>query len=207
MQKEDLGKYDYIVLIDKSGSMSDPVGGNSNLTRWQAAKELTHAVAQEAAKYDDDGITVALFSTKFTEFVNIDGGVQKVDEIFANNFPNGSTNTAGVLQHYFDDYLKRKKATAETKPMIIICVTDGVPDDEPAVAKAIVNFTKKLDSDDEAGIQFLQIGDDSHARAFLKRLDDNLEKEGAKFDIVDTKNADELDKVSLTDILVEAVND
>lgn len=209
MQKEDLGKYDYILLIDKSGSMNDPVKASGGQSRWEAARELTHAVAQEAAKYDDDGITVCLFSSSYKEFVNITNGVEKVDEIFDKNSPNGGTDTAAVVNHYFQDYLIRKKKSAsETKPMILICVTDGVPDDESALQRTIVDFTKKLDSEDEVGITFLQIGDNGHARDFLKRLDDELvDKRGAKFDIVDTKNADELDSLSLTDILIEAVTD
>jgi Mg-chelatase subunit ChlD len=208
MQKEDLGKYDFVVAIDRSGSMGDAVGGTRNMSRWKAAQEFTHGIARDASKYDDDGITVILFNDSLKEFKNITDGVGKVDEVFDKNHPGGSTDTAGMLLYVFQDYLKRKKADQiGTKPMLLFVVTDGVPDDEQAVVTNIVSFTKKLDQEDEFGIQFLQIGDNEHARAFLKRLDDHLKKEGAKFDIVDTENESEASGKTIEDLCVATIND
>jgi Mg-chelatase subunit ChlD len=212
MQKEDLVKYDFVVAIDASGSMGDPVGGTRNITRWQAAREVVHSITRDAAKYDDDGATVILFSSDSShlkEFKNIADAVSKVDEIFDKNHPGGTTDTAGVLQHCFDDYLKRKRANAATtKPTVLFVFTDGRPDDEDAVIKNIVAFSKRLDNADEFGIQFYQIGDDSHAREFLKKLDDTLTKKyGAKFDIVDTENEEEAAGKTLEELCVATIED
>lgn len=57
------------------------------------------------------------------------------------------------------------------------------------------------------GISFLQVGKDSGAHAFLKRLDDDLVKQGAKHDIVDTKTMEELETIGLTEALIAALND
>lgn len=216
MTKEDLKKYDYYILVDRSTSMNEPADETKpdGLSRWAYSKELVHGVAREAAQYDDDGITLIFFAADHMVFDNIGGGsdkelaIKKLDELFEKYSPNGSTNTAGALQFVFDGYLKRKREShGEAKPIILIVATDGRPDSEADVMRNIINFTKSLDKDEEAGIQFLQIGNNEGARAFLKKLDDDLEKKGAKFDIVDTKNAAELDKLSLTDILIEAVTD
>ncbi len=73
--------------------------------------------------------------------------------------------------------------------------------------RVIVDATKKMDADEEIAVSFIQAGDDPGARAFLESLDNDLQGQGAKFDIVDTKNEAEMDNLSLEDILVAAVTD
>jgi hypothetical protein len=87
-------------------------------------------------------------------------------------------------------------------------VTDGQPADEKEVAAEIVKFANQLDNGDaEYGIQFLQVGKDAGASAFLKKLDDSLTSQGAKHDIVDTKTMEELESIGLTEALLAALND
>jgi hypothetical protein len=64
-----------------------------------------------------------------------------------------------------------------------------------------------MESDVELGISFIQIGDDKSARDFLKKLDDDLTSVGAKFDICDTKTCDEIENISLDQVLLDIVND
>lgn len=64
-----------------------------------------------------------------------------------------------------------------------------------------------MERDEEIGVQFLQIGGDPGATAFLKDLDDGLVAKGAKFDIVDTKTADEMENMTITDVLLSALSD
>lgn len=203
---EKLKNRDYVLVIDKSGSMEEtdtPTGQ----TRWDYAKESTLAVAKKITELDPDGITVTTFSSSFKTYENTDE--KKVKQIFQENSPMGGTTLAPVLKAAFADFNKRK-AAGSLKPNgeIMMVVTDGQPSDETEVAKEIVNFTKTLDNgDDQYGISFIQVGKDAHAAAFLKRLDDNLQSEGAKFDIVDTKTMDELENIGLTEALVAALED
>lgn len=209
MTTEDLKKYDFKLAVDRSGSMGDPVHADkpTGQTRWQAAEEATIALARECVKYDDDGITVALFNNSFTEFENIDDGPTKAAAIFKQNGPNGGTATDKIVQHYLDVYFAAK-AKGEAKPVILAVITDGVPNVEADLIKVIVDGTKKLDNEDEFSITFLQVGDNMDAHAFLKRLDDDLvTKYGAKFDIVDTKTFDEMEGMNLSDVLIQAVTD
>jgi hypothetical protein len=86
-------------------------------------------------------------------------------------------------------------------------VTDGEPDDRKAVMRVIVETTLKLDRDEELGISFIQVGNDREATQFLKVLDDQLQSVGAKFDIVDTITIDEMEDITLTEVLMNAITD
>ncbi len=201
MTNEELKKYDFVLLLDKSGSMGtkDMPGGKS---RWDAAKEATLALARKCAEFDADGITVVPFAGGFKEYENVTGGEDKVNQIFKENEPNGSTDTAKVLEATFNKYFASK-----AKPIIVICVTDGEPNDANAVKNVIIAATKKMDRDEEIGVQFIQIGSDPGATAFLKDLDDGLVAKGAKFDIVDTKTTDEMENLTIVDVLLSALSD
>ena len=196
---------DYTLIIDKSGSMSTPdqKGGKS---RWEVMQESTLALARKCEKLDPDGMTVYLFSGKFKRFDDVTS--QKVEQIFMENDPAGTTNLAGVLKDATDNYFKRKangqtKANGET----ILVVTDGEPDDRKAVMKVIIETSRRMDKDEELAISFIQVGKDPHATRFLKVLDDEMQSAGAKFDICDTITMDEMEDYSLSEVLLNAIID
>ncbi|MEA5577160.1 VWA domain-containing protein [Anabaena sp. UHCC 0451] len=196
---------DYTLIIDKSGSMATPdqKGGR---TRWFAAQESTLALASKCEQFDPDGITVYLFSGRFKRYENVTSS--KVVQIFQENDPSGTTDLAGVLKHATDDYFQRKssnqtKANGET----ILVITDGEPDDRKAVMKVIIETSRQLDRDEELAISFIQVGQDAQASRFLKVLDDELQSAGAKFDICDTITMDDMEDLSLSEVLLNAIND
>ncbi|MEC4816376.1 MAG: VWA domain-containing protein [Scytonema sp. PMC 1069.18] len=196
---------DYTLIIDKSGSMSTPdqAGGRS---RWEIAQESTLALARKCEQFDPDGITVYVFSGRHKRYDDVTSA--KVAQIFTENDPSGTTNLAGVLQHALDNYFQRK-AAGQTKPNgeTILVITDGEPDDRKAVFEVIISATRKMDRDEEMGISLIQVGSDPQATKFLKALDDQMESVGAKFDICDTVTLDEMEDMSLADILMNAVTD
>ena len=196
---------DYTLIIDKSGSMATPdqKGGRS---RWLAAQESTLAVASKCEQFDPDGITIYLFSGRFKRYENVTAS--KVTQIFRENDPSGSTDLAAVLKHATDNYFERK-AAGQTKPNgeTILVVTDGEPDDRKAVMKVIIEASRRMDRDEELAISFIQVGTDSQATKFLKILDDELQGAGAKFDICDTITIDDMEDYSLSEILLNAIND
>lgn len=198
---------DYYLIVDKSGSMSDTDTRNGK-SRWLYARENTEALAREITKFDPDGINVYTFSSQFKEYKNVTA--EKVKDIWQEQNPGGSTVLAPVLQHCFNDYLQNKKNnSAKANGAMVIVVTDGQPEDESEVMKSIVNFGNRLENaDSEFGISFLQVGKDSGASAFLKRLDDELvTKYGAKHDIVDAKSMDEVDEIGFIGALIAGLND
>jgi von Willebrand factor type A domain len=196
---------DYYILVDKSGSMetADTPSGKS---RWDYCKEESLLIAKKLTEFDPDGCTFVPFSGKPKVYPNTTP--DRLEKIFNENWPSGGTDLAAALQTCYDDYSEQRKAkTQKANGIMIVVITDGVPDDEDAVAKGIVKFSKTLDHDDECGISFLQVGKDAHATAYLKRLDDHLEKEGAKFDIVNAKTIDDLENVSLVDAMIAALDE
>jgi hypothetical protein len=196
---------DYTLIIDKSGSMStkDKPGGAS---RWQIMQESALALASKCEELDPDGITFYLFSGKFKRYDNVTAA--KVGTIFQENDPSGRTDLAGVLGDALTSYLQRKAQgqTPENGELILV-VTDGEPDDRKAVVQVIIDATKKLDRDEELAISFIQVGMDASATAFLKILDDDLGRAGAKFDIVDTITMNDMEDLTLKEVLLSAIND
>ncbi len=196
---------DYTLIIDKSGSMSTPdqAGGRS---RWEIMQESTLALARKCEQFDPDGMTVYLFSGRFKRYDDVTS--EKVAQIFMENDPAGTTNLAGVLKDATDNYFKRK-AAGQTKPNgeTILVVTDGEPDDRKAVFEAIVNTSRQMEKDEELGISIIQVGSDAQAMKFLKALDDQMESIGAKFDICDTVTFDDMEDMSLAEILTNAIAD
>ena len=196
---------DYTLIIDKSGSMStkDKPGG---LSRWQIMQESALALANKCEELDPDGITVYLFSGKFKRYDNVTAA--KVGTIFQENDPSGRTDLAAVLADAVNSYFQRKAAgQTPANGEIILVVTDGEPDDRRAVMDVILAATQKLDRDEELAISFIQVGTDETATKFLKILDDDLGRAGAKFDIVDTITMNDMEDLTLKEVLLSAIND
>ena len=196
---------DYTLIIDKSGSMAinDRPGGK---TRWESARESTFALAKECEKVDPDGITLYLFSARFRRYDNITA--DKVNKIYNENDPMGRTDLASVLADAVNNYFDRKVAgEAKTNGETIVVVTDGEPDDYKAVMRVIIEASQQIDRDEELGISLIQVGNDRKATQFLKALDDQLESAGAKFDIVDTITIDDMQGLTLSEVLLKAVTD
>jgi vWA found in TerF C terminus len=196
---------DYTLIIDKSGSMAtaDTPNGQS---RWIAAQESTFALASKCEKFDPDGITVYLFSGKFRRFDNVTSA--KVAQIFQENDPVGSTNLTAVLLDAINSYFNQKSAgQAKSGGETILVITDGEPDDRKGVFETIIDATRRMDRDEELAITFIQVGNDSQATKFLQALDDQLQAVGAKFDIVDTITIQDMEDMSLSEVLLNAIND
>lgn len=196
---------DYTLIIDKSGSMSTPdqQGGRS---RWDIAQESTLALARKCEQFDPDGITVYVFSGRFKRYDDVTSS--KVAQIFQENDPAGTTNLASVLQDAVNNYFNRK-AAGQTKlnGETILVITDGEPDDRRAVFEVVINASRQMERDEELAISMIQVGSDSQATKFLKALDEQLQGVGAKFDICDTITLDDLEDMSLADVLLNAIND
>jgi vWA found in TerF C terminus len=200
-----LDNRDYTLIIDKSGSMStkDKPGGAS---RWQIMQESALALAHKCEELDPDGITFYLFSGKFKRYDNVTAA--KVTTIFQENDPSGRTDLAGVLSDALANYFSRKtKGQTAANGELILVVTDGEPDDRKAVMQVILEATQKLDRDEELAISFIQVGIDAAATQFLKILDDDLGKAGAKFDIVDTITMNDMEDLTLKEVLLSAISD
>lgn len=194
-----LTEYDFIVAIDTSGSMGEPVKAGSTITRWESVQEAAMTFIRDIEKMDDDGIGLVLFGgSNIQSFDGVNSA--KAREAFANNSPRGGTPLAEALSAALN--LAGKSA----KKDFIIVFTDGVPNDQAAAAQVIRAASNRQESDDALTILFIQVGDDAQATAYLKSLDDSLG--GCKFDIVDAKTVTEAEKFATTaDLVIAAIND
>lgn len=200
---EGLKKRNYVLLLDRSGSMGEAVGAGKTQTRWSYAQEATMAVARKCQELDADGIDVYTFNKQFKRFPNTTA--DKVGQIFSEVEPQGGTDFVPVLSDVLKEHF------ASDKPTTVLVITDGAPSDgaagQTALAKLIVGATAKMEGDAELAVQFIQIGTDPAATSFLKKLDDDLVGAGAKYDIVDAKTSEDLENMTITDVLLAAVND
>ena len=195
---------DYTLILDKSGSMAQP-DARTGRSRWNVVQESTLALASRCEQLDPDGLTVYLFNGRFKRYDNV--RTDTVARLFRENEPMGSTNLAGVLDDAFAQYFTRKSSGGSHKPETILVVTDGEPDDPRAVMKVIIEATRRLERDEELAVSFVQVGDDPGASRFLKALDDDLGRAGARFDIVDTLTVSELEDRPLAEVLLDAIRD
>ena len=189
-----LSEFDFVIAIDTSGSMGEPVKTGSSTTRWEAVQESAMAMIRDVQKIDQDGLGLVLFGAKVESFDGVTA--DKAREVFASHGPRGTTPLAQALGAAF-----ALAGKSDKKDMIIV-FTDGVPDDRKAAADAIIKQANSQANDDDCTVLFIQVGDDAAATAYLKSLDDDLSD--AKFDIVDAKTVAEADAFSSTAELVAA---
>jgi Mg-chelatase subunit ChlD len=194
-----LSEYDFIVAIDTSGSMGEPVNAGSRVPRWDAVQESAMAFIRDIEKVDQDGIGLVTFGgggIKSFDGVTAD----KAREVFSNTTPRGSTPLAEALTAAL------ALAGKSDKKDFIVVFTDGVPDDRAAAAEVIRKASHAQETDDALTILFIQVGDDAAATKYLQSLDDDLT--GCKFDIADAKTVAEADAFATTaELIVAAIND
>lgn len=202
LTQENLSKRDYVVVIDKSGSMGSEYRTGSSESRWDHVKESVVALARKCDTLDDDGIDVYTFNSSFKHYNG--ANAKTVAEIFAKESPMGGTDFLPVMKEVL------AQARKSQKPTTVLVVTDGEPSDgvegQRKLAKLIVETANSLENGDELGIGFIQAGTDPKATAFLKSLDNDLEQAGAKFDIVNSKTCDDLENTTIEQVLLDAVN-
>jgi len=75
------------------------------------------------------------------------------------------------------------------------------------VADAIVNASRRIERDEELAILFIQVGSEPKVTKALRSLDEQLIGIGAKFDLVDTITFEDMEDMTLTDVLLNAIVD
>jgi len=198
-----LSEYDFVIVIDTSGSMGEPVKNGSSVTRWSAVQEAAMTLIRDVEKIDSDGLGLVTFSgNDSSPNIAAHDGVtsDKAREVFANMSPRGGTPLAQALTAAL------ALAGKSDKKDFIVVFTDGVPNDKTAAADVIRKASNLQETDDALTILFIQVGDDAGATAYLKSLDDDLK--GCKFDIVDAKTIDQVEAFATTvELIIAAIDD
>lgn len=179
-----LSEFDTIVVIDDSGSMAG--------SRWNETRQALETILPVITAHDADGIDIYFLNTKDSPFYHNVKSAATVREIFSMVSPGGYTPTGQVLNRILKPYVERyKKNKAGTKPINVICITDGVPSDD--VESPLIKTAQKLDKEDapawQVGVQFFQVGNDRDAAKHLQAMDDEMRSiagDDELRDIVDT---------------------
>jgi uncharacterized protein YegL len=191
-----LDKFDTVFLIDDSGSMAG--------ARWRQTADALMTVTPVCTAHDADGIDILfLNAAEQPSHKNVNSACA-VQRIFNTVRPSGATFTGMRLHDILTEYLRTyERAPKTTKPINIICITDGAPSDE--VESPIIKAAQKLDRLDapawQVGIQFFQVGNDVEATKHLRQLDDELAEisgDANLRDMVDTVPYTDTDGAKLT---------
>ncbi len=198
-----LSKYDVVIVLDKSGSMDerDCPGG---MSRWDWCRDQMMSLTAQISSVFKNGITVALYSSDYDIFRNVDLGY--VTRIFGENGPSGGTYTGKVMEAVFDDYFARRASNPATRKLLVQVVTDGDPSDKGALIAAISRASQMINSPGEITVNFLQIGHEEAGARTLAKLDTNMASEGAKFDIVRVEPFAAVEREGLPRALADAIN-
>ncbi|KIO29428.1 hypothetical protein M407DRAFT_242643 [Tulasnella calospora MUT 4182] len=169
--------------------------------RWNTAKEALKELVHLAKDWDSNGIDIYFLNSASTGL-----GIktqEEVVELFTRVSPEGWTPTGVTLRSLITPYIEslpsnpRAPDAVVVKPRNYIVITDGEATDsgddrlKPVIVKLMKMLDKRNAPLNQLGIQFVQVGDDENARAFLEKLDDQIS--GARTrDIVDTFPYDKL---------------
>ncbi|RYN60430.1 hypothetical protein AA0118_g6086 [Alternaria tenuissima] len=182
-----LALYDIVLYIDDSGSMQFEEEGS----RIKDLRLILERVSFAATLFDNDGISVRCMNTDLSNARNQQGrplqdGVAteaQIEEIMRGvNFkgltPMGSSMETKVINEIV---LQKARSGQMQKPVLVIAITDGQPAGEQPnkIFDVIKGTYRQLQSTPygrgAVAFEFAQVGNDTTARAFLGKLDEDPE--------------------------------
>lgn len=223
-QLRQLGDRDVVIVVDKSRSMATPDcpagapstirnifmsvagfgGGFSGaIPRWEWCRRQTMHVASLMSRIPGSSLKLVLFDSNSTEFENVN--LNSIGDIFNRYQPSGGTNATAAIKKQVNNYFERKKY-ARVRPMLIVCITDGAPDNSRSLKDLIVNTSMRIDSPQDVQFTFLQVGNEAQGNHLLPELDYDLTNQGARYDIVTCRDFGSLVRSGLMKALIDSVN-
>lgn len=178
---------DFIIGLDISGSMqaTDCPG---DVSRIAYSIESFKAFANEAAKYDTDGVSLYAFGASVHAFPDV--SADKIDSVataLAGLRLESMTRTDLVIKQAWEEHKARNN-----EQTVVMVFTDGEPSNAEGLLTLIAQITQEVKDEREFNIAFITVGQrNAELDKFLAILDDGIN--GAKYDIVDVKRLEEVD--------------
>ena len=170
-----LGLYDIVIFADDSGSMATTEPTEDNMKRFDIMKNVIETIGFWSTLMDPDGIVVRFFNSSIEG--NGIGNSADVSKLFNKVKPSGSTPMGKNLKSRIFNKIIQPVINAHelSRPVLIITVTDGVPDSQSDVINSICeikNFcSQTIYGSNTVAFSFAQIGTDSGATEYLNQLD------------------------------------
>ncbi len=197
-----MAPYEVILLIDHSGSMNGGLGiGPFDTSRWGWCRSQISDFSNFVGNRLTGGLTIVPFNDTFT--IKKYATHKDIEEIFNNVLPTGETDIYSPLSAVIDSHLK--DPDHHKKPVLIVVLTDGLPNQGGSLDKLIARATAALKDNDEMIISFLTVGQAPEGDELIDRLDNTLVARGAKEDIVNSMRFSQLLEVGLKNALLDAV--
>jgi len=169
-----LSLYDITLLLDDSGSMATMEDGSS---RFSVLTEVCKIISFFSVLMDDDGISCRFLNAKIgTEGDNLKS-FENIQRLMSNVYPDGTTPIGKTIQTKIFDNMISENLTSRNlkKPMLLITITDGIPDSKSGVVSTIKNCKAKCKAsiygENAIAFSFVQIGTDKSATKYLDELD------------------------------------
>jgi hypothetical protein len=198
---KEISKYNIVLIVDRSGSMSSSVGSDDSTTKWEWCQSNIQNFTRDIAPLlDNNQLTLLFFDNDFTTLRNCTPNT--VQRIFHDLHPQGGTNMSAPMQSVFSEYFKAR----QPRPLLVVVLTDGIPNDPNSVEAAIITATKQMSDKAQLKVRFLEIGDEYTGGALLELVDNHLVSQGAQYDIVDYASFDEVRKLGLARAMVAPVS-
>ncbi|MCS6959937.1 MAG: hypothetical protein RMK91_07790 [Pseudanabaenaceae cyanobacterium SKYGB_i_bin29] len=179
-------------------------------SEWRSAPSAIIQLGKKCLEYDRNGLNI-YWATDPVEFVKC-SDLKGLAEIFQRKNPPVMNNLLGAIREVITYYFSRRGWKANVNGEIIITLIDHIPPESEQIVDILLETSHKLgkekehETNYELGISFLQIGDNAATREFLAFLDDRIVDLGGK-DLVDAKHWRVMQKMSLVDLLKDAVLD
>ncbi|KAI0691107.1 hypothetical protein BC835DRAFT_1279792, partial [Cytidiella melzeri] len=179
------------------------------------ATQAVGQLAQKAIEYDNNGIDLVFINERNKAYESLK--VTKICEAIINH--HFGTPTGKRVNELLEKYERDLRNTrGQMKKLNILVITDGAATDMDDLVRAIAKHAKYLDTNhyplDQTGIQFVQVGNDKTAKAFLQALDNDYRAPWAENgnkaprDIIDTVpyTGGELSGAALIKVLLGSIN-
>lgn len=194
---------DYTVILARNPA-DDGFAPPGLKQKWLAAQDAIVALAAQCEAFNPDGIAIYIASQPFKKYDSATSDM--LVQLFKECSPTAPSDLAASLNAALENYFSRK-ASGHTKENgeIIIAILDREPRERMTIVKGLVEATRKMETPEELGVMFAQVGDDLMAKGFLTALDDDLEMAGACFNIADTTVLTEVEPDKISEFLLNAL--
>jgi len=197
-----LSPYKIILLIDHSGSMNGGLGiGPIDISRWGWCRNQITDFSRFCGDRLKGGVTLIPFNDSYE--VKEHASNKNLEELFNEIVPSGQTDIYTPLSYAIQSHLA--DPDHRNKPVLIVVLTDGLPNQGGSLDQLIAHATNTLQENDEMIITFLTIGQDPEGDELIEHLDKNLVSGGAKEDIVDSMPFSRLLEIGLKNALLDTV--